>query len=218
MLIVGFAVTTKLLVTEAVPATLVAVTLKLCGPGVNAFGPCGLAQEDVAASLSHWHVTVAAEPPPSVKLAVTGDPTISPSVGEGIATVGGAITVKLRVTDAVPATFEAVTVTLWGPGARVLGPRGLAQDVAASLSQWQVTLDAAPPPNVKVAVTGDPTISLAVGDVIATVGGAMTVKVRVTDALPATFAAVTLKLCDPGARVLGPWGPAQDEMAASPSH
>jgi hypothetical protein len=204
MSIVGCAVTMKLRVTEAVPATFVAVTLKLCGPGTNAFGPCGLVQEVVVGSSSHWHVTVVAVPPPSVKLAVTGDPTVSPSVGEGIATVGGAITVKLRVVDAVPATFDAVTVTLWGPGVSVLGPRGMAQDEAASMSQWQVTLDAAPPPNVKVAVTGDPTISPAVGDVIATVGGAMTVKVRVTDALPATFAAVTLKLCDPGVRVLGP--------------
>lgn len=103
---------------------------------------------------------------------------MEPFAGEPIVTIGAARMVKVDVTVALPASFDAVIANECAPGDTAFGPCGLAQGLmTGSESQRQVTSVAGPPPRVQLAVTGDEGGPLMTGLTI--VGGETTVKLDV---------------------------------------
>ena len=119
----------------------------------------------------------------TLKLSVTGEPTVEPLAGELMLTTGAIeSTVKLTVALPEPAALVAVTTTVWAPWLRPLYETGLVQATAAPASSLQVVkvgeLVAVQATDAVVELRNAPLA----GEVIVTTGGAVTVKVVV--ALP----------------------------------
>jgi hypothetical protein len=162
-------------------------------------------------------VTVVAAPPPSVNVPDAGDAIVEPLVGLVIETVGGSTTVKVAVCVAEPPTLLAVTLNVCVPAASAGLVCGLVHGlITVRASHWQVTVVAVPPPSVKAPVAGEATVP--VGLEMLTVGGATTVNVLVTLVVAATLVALTVNVCTPAARVIGPCGLVHGLITGCESH